>query len=62
MAVHYRPGVGVVCYHFWPLKVLTPAWLDDAAARGGRFARVLDRRLCLLGLVRHVSVLGEDAD
>lgn len=59
MAVHYRPGVGVICYHFWPLKVLTPTWLDDPWS-GGRLVRVLNRRLCRAGLIRHDFVLDED--
>lgn len=57
MAVHYHPGIGVIYFTFWPLQVLTPAWLDRAESP---FVRRVERRLELLGLVRSGVLVDRD--
>lgn len=31
MALHSRPGLGAKVYYFWPIKIITPTWWDNAA-------------------------------
>jgi hypothetical protein len=55
MAVHVRRGQGVIVYHFWPLRILTPSRLDLST---GRFSRWLS----LHGVIRSRVVLAEDVN
>lgn len=60
MAVHYYPGIGVVCYHFWPIKILTPMALDLSQELGRPVLRRVDRWLGERSLIRSTKVLDRD--